>query len=212
MVHVERLTAVVVLTVKGGAPPGVPKHFYYSYDLTYPPFLLPLPAPQVCFPSGNTRQSGQARRPLNFHAGADHTLKGPGPVVRMVDVLDSSHEQVTRLARASSPTVKEIRTLLIGPECLKLLIRWVMSPPRIRDCQGRYIRLCRHLVASRTQPVSAVPGPTLPAMAERRAGSGPWYPPAPAACLTRQLGTPTVVVWEPSLQDERRRPPIRRCL
>ena len=59
--------------------PGVPKHFYYSYELTYPPFLLPLPAPQVCFPSGNTRQSGQARRPLNFHAAAHHALKGPGP-------------------------------------------------------------------------------------------------------------------------------------
>ena len=59
--------------------PGVPNNFYYSYELAYPPFLLPLPAPQVCFPSGNTRQSGQARRPLNFHAGADHTLKGPGP-------------------------------------------------------------------------------------------------------------------------------------
>ena len=29
-------------------PGGVPKHFYYSYELTYPPFLLPLPAPQVC--------------------------------------------------------------------------------------------------------------------------------------------------------------------
>ena len=31
-----------------GAPYWVPKHFYYSYELTYPPFLLPLPAPQVC--------------------------------------------------------------------------------------------------------------------------------------------------------------------
>ena len=26
-------------------PPGVPQHFYNSYKLTYPPFLLPLPAP-----------------------------------------------------------------------------------------------------------------------------------------------------------------------
>ena len=41
----------------------VPKHFYYSYKLTYSPFLLPLPAPQVCFPSGNTfTDSGQAVR------------------------------------------------------------------------------------------------------------------------------------------------------
>ena len=158
-------------------PAGVPKHFYYSYELTYPPFLLPLPAPQVCFPSGNTRQSGQARRPLNFHAAAHHALKGPGPVVRMVDVLDSSHEQVTRLARASSPTVKEIRTLLIGPECLKLLIRWVMSPPRIRDCQGRYIRLCHHLVASRTRPAYALSRPTIPSSAGRHAEF--WHPPLP---------------------------------
>ena len=44
-------------------PPGVPKHFYYSYNLTCPPFLLPLPAPQICFPSGNTfTDSGQAVR------------------------------------------------------------------------------------------------------------------------------------------------------
>ena len=34
-----------------GLPPGVPKHYLYRYELTYPPFLLPLPAPQVCFPS-----------------------------------------------------------------------------------------------------------------------------------------------------------------
>ena len=95
---------------------GVPQHFYYSYVLTYPPFLLPLPAPQVCFPSGNTRQSGQARRPLNFHAAAHHALKGPGPVVRMVDVLDSSHEQVTRLARASSPAVEQVWAFLVAPE------------------------------------------------------------------------------------------------
>ena len=64
-------------------PPGVPQHFYYSYELTYPPFLLPLPAPQVCFPSGNTRQSGQARRPLNFHAGAAAPANGiEGPRLR----------------------------------------------------------------------------------------------------------------------------------
>ena len=25
---------------------GYHQHFYYSYELTYPPFLLPLPAPQ----------------------------------------------------------------------------------------------------------------------------------------------------------------------
>ena len=35
-------------------PSWAPQHFYYSYELTYPPFLLPLPAPQVCFPSGST--------------------------------------------------------------------------------------------------------------------------------------------------------------
>ena len=44
-------------------PSWAPQHFYYSYELTYPPFLLPLPAPQVCFPSGNTfTDSGQAVR------------------------------------------------------------------------------------------------------------------------------------------------------
>ena len=47
----------------GPIPGGVPKHFYYSYKVTYSPFLLPLPAPQVCFPSGNTfTDSGQAVR------------------------------------------------------------------------------------------------------------------------------------------------------
>ena len=62
---------------------GYQSTFYYSYKLTYPPFLLPLPAPQVCFPSGNTRQSGQARRPLNFHAGAVAPANGiEGPRLR----------------------------------------------------------------------------------------------------------------------------------
>ena len=42
-------------------PSWAPQHFYYSYELTYQPFLLPLSAPQVCFPSGNTfTDSGQA--------------------------------------------------------------------------------------------------------------------------------------------------------
>ena len=50
-------------SVKVLFPDRAPQHFYYSYELTYPPFLLPLPAPQACFPSGSTfTDSGQAVR------------------------------------------------------------------------------------------------------------------------------------------------------
>ena len=44
------------------------------------------------------------------------------PVVRVVNVLYRSHEQVTRLARASGATVEQVRAFLINPERLKLLI------------------------------------------------------------------------------------------
>ena len=47
---------------EGTEPAGVPKHFYYSYELTYPPFLLPLPAPQVCFPHAELHHAPREHR------------------------------------------------------------------------------------------------------------------------------------------------------
>ena len=80
-------------------PDGVPQHFYYNYELTYPPFLLPLPAPQVCFPSGNTFTIGTNLAPMGVlvfhheasdghglshrHTAADHALEGPGPTAQV---------------------------------------------------------------------------------------------------------------------------------
>ena len=91
------------------------------------------------------------------------------PVMRMLDVLDGSHEQVAGFARAGRATVEQIGTLLISPKRLQLLVRGIMPPPRIRDCRMRYRRLCRHLSTSRTQPASAIYRPILPWTAGRHA-------------------------------------------
>ena len=90
---------------------------------------------------------------------------------------EASHEQVAGLARASGATVEQIGTLLINPERLKLLVRRVMPPPRIRDCQRRFLRLCHYLLASRTRPAPAAPRPTIPEWAGRHAEF--WCPPSP---------------------------------
>ena len=54
--------ATIVTQVLPCTSGRIPQHFYYNYELTYPPFLLPLPSPQVCFPHAELHHAPREHR------------------------------------------------------------------------------------------------------------------------------------------------------